>query len=111
MRIELDDCLAADRRRLKSLLRDLKSQQGDRKDKARADFDALAKRSSEAVTARRARLPKPEYDEDLPVNTRRAEIAALIAKHQVVIVCGETGSGKTTQLPKICLELGRGAPA
>ena len=109
MRIDLDDCLAADRRRLKSLLRDLKSQQGDRKDKARADFDALAKRSSEAVTARRARLPKPEYDEDLPVNTRRAEIAALIAKHQVVIVCGETGSGKTTQLPKICLELGRGA--
>jgi ATP-dependent helicase HrpA len=108
MRIELDDCLAADRRRLKSLLRDLK-QPGPRKDKAREDFDALAKRSSEAVTARRARLPKPEYDEDLPVNTRREEIAALIAKHQVVIVCGETGSGKTTQLPKICLELGRGA--
>ncbi|MDQ5947159.1 MAG: ATP-dependent helicase HrpA, partial [Pseudomonadota bacterium] len=108
MRIELDDCLAADRRRLKSLLRDLK-QPGPRKDKAREDFDALAKRSFEAVAARRARLPKPEYDEDLPVNTRRAEIAALIAKHQVVIVCGETGSGKTTQLPKICLELGRGA--
>jgi ATP-dependent helicase HrpA len=108
MRIELDDCLAADRRRLKSLLRDLK-QPGPRKDKARADFDALAKRSSEAVAARRARLPKPEYDEDLPVNTRRAEIAKLIADNQVVIVCGETGSGKTTQLPKICLELGRGA--
>ncbi|MDQ5942793.1 MAG: ATP-dependent helicase HrpA, partial [Pseudomonadota bacterium] len=94
MRIELDDCLAADRRRLKSLLRDLK-QPGPRKDKAREDFDALAKRSFEAVAARRARLPKPEYDEDLPVNTRRAEIAKLIAEHQVLIVCGETGSGKT----------------
>ena len=39
---------------------------------------------------------------------RREEIARLIAAHQVVVLCGETGSGKTTQLPKICLELGRG---
>ena len=109
MRIELDDCLASDRRRLKALLRDLNSAQGAKKDKARADFTALATKSAEIVQKRRARLPKPEYDEDLPVNTRRAEIAKLIAEHQVVIVCGETGSGKTTQLPKICLELGRGA--
>ena len=109
MRIELDDCLASDRRRLKSLLRDLKSAPGAKKYKARADFTALAAKSSEIVQKRCARLPKPEYDEDLPVNTRRAEIAKLIAEHQVVIVCGETGSGKTTQLPKICLELGRGA--
>jgi ATP-dependent helicase HrpA len=108
MRIEIDDCLASDRRRLKSLLRDLKSAQGENKDKARADFTALATKSSEIVQKRRARLPQPEYDEDLPVNTRRAEIAKLIAENQVVIVCGETGSGKTTQLPKICLELGRG---
>src|SRR5690606_10405697 len=49
------------------------------------------------------------FPENLPVSARREEIAAAIAKHQVVIVCGETGSGKTTQLPKICLELGRGA--
>jgi hypothetical protein len=62
--------------------------------------------SRAAVLARQARLPKPEFQEDLPVNERRAEIAELIAKNQVVIVCGETGSGKTTQLPKICLELG-----
>ncbi|MGB1140143.1 MAG: ATP-dependent RNA helicase HrpA [Halioglobus sp.] len=48
------------------------------------------------------------YPEDLPVAARREEIAAAIAEHQVVIVAGETGSGKTTQLPKICLELGRG---
>ena len=57
MRIELDDCLASDRRRLKALLRDLKSAQGAKKDKARADFDALAKRSAEIVQKRRARLP------------------------------------------------------
>lgn len=49
-----------------------------------------------------------EFPESLPVSARRAEIARLIAEHQVVIVCGETGSGKTTQLPKIVLELGRG---
>ncbi|MCR1786531.1 ATP-dependent RNA helicase HrpA [Nocardioides carbamazepini] len=50
------------------------------------------------------------YPPDLPVSTRRDDIAAAIRDHQVVIVAGETGSGKTTQLPKICLELGRGAP-
>lgn len=49
-----------------------------------------------------------EYPEELPVSARREEIARAIQKHQVVIVSGETGSGKTTQLPKICLELGRG---
>ena len=50
-----------------------------------------------------------EYPEALPVSARREEIAAALRTHQVVIVCGETGSGKTTQIPKICLELGRGA--
>ena len=48
------------------------------------------------------------YPPELPVSQRRDDIAAAIAAHQVVIVAGETGSGKTTQLPKICLELGRG---
>ena len=48
------------------------------------------------------------YPDDLPVSARRDDIAAAIRDHQVVIVAGETGSGKTTQLPKICLELGRG---
>jgi len=53
-------------------------------------------------------LPAITYPEDLPVSARRAEIARAVSAHQVVIVSGETGSGKTTQLPKICLELGRG---
>ncbi|HWT54400.1 MAG TPA: ATP-dependent RNA helicase HrpA [Rhodocyclaceae bacterium] len=59
--------------------------------------------------ARLAARPPITYDEALPVTQKRAEIAEAIQKHQVVVVCGETGSGKTTQLPKICLELGRGA--
>jgi ATP-dependent helicase HrpA len=53
-------------------------------------------------------LPPITYPESLPVSARRDEIARALAAHQVVIVCGETGSGKTTQLPKIALELGRG---
>ena len=54
-------------------------------------------------------LPPISFPDELPVSARRDEIAAAIAAHQVVIVSGETGSGKTTQLPKICLALGRGA--
>ncbi|HEX8498438.1 MAG TPA: ATP-dependent RNA helicase HrpA, partial [Actinomycetales bacterium] len=57
---------------------------------------------------RRASVPTLTYPEQLPVSAVRDEIAAAIRDHQVVIVAGETGSGKTTQLPKICLELGRG---
>lgn len=64
------------------------------------------------IAAREARLAamagKIRFPEALPVSARKAEIAAAIAAHPVIIVCGETGSGKTTQLPKICLELGRG---
>ena len=53
-------------------------------------------------------LPPIIFPEELPVSGRRDDIAAVLREHQVIIVCGETGSGKTTQLPKICLELGRG---
>ncbi|MEU7138654.1 ATP-dependent RNA helicase HrpA [Nocardia sp. NPDC046473] len=60
------------------------------------------------IDARRAAVPEIRYPEQLPVTQRREDIAAAIAAHQVVIVAGETGSGKTTQIPKICLELGRG---
>ncbi|WP_066567654.1 ATP-dependent RNA helicase HrpA [Snodgrassella sp. CFCC 13594] len=65
-------------------------------------------RSHAAYLARRTSAPTPHYDGSLPVHDKRAEIKQAIANHPVVIVCGETGSGKTTQLPKICLELGRG---
>jgi ATP-dependent helicase HrpA len=85
---------------------------GLRDPKARAD--ALARlagditRASQRVAARRAAVPAVSYPEELPVSQRKDEIAAAIAGHQVVVVAGETGSGKTTQIPKICLELGRG---
>jgi ATP-dependent helicase HrpA len=63
--------------------------------------------SAEWVRSRRKKLPKVTYP-DLPVGERVDEIKALIEQHQVVIIAGETGSGKTTQIPKICLQAGRG---
>ncbi|HEY2832687.1 MAG TPA: ATP-dependent RNA helicase HrpA [Sporichthyaceae bacterium] len=68
------------------------------------DIEAGAAR----LSARRDSVPSVHYPDDLPISARREQIAAAIAAHQVVIVAGETGSGKTTQIPKICLELGRG---
>ena len=65
-------------------------------------------RSHERYLARLATLPTPTYSGDLPVHEKLAELKQTIAQHQVVIIAGETGSGKTTQIPKICLELGRG---
>lgn len=65
-------------------------------------------RSVSRAELRRRQLPVPSFPSDLPVVARKDEIARAIAEHQVVVVCGATGSGKTTQLPKICLELGRG---
>ncbi len=101
--------LTADARRLHRLRGDMGRAVGAARRAAEAALaDCLAK-SQAAVAARREKLPKPEFHPDLPVNERRDEIAKLISQHQVVIVCGETGSGKTTQLPKICLDLGIGA--
>src|SRR5450432_3774768 len=70
--------------------------------------DRAAAGGAAARAARRAALPPVTYPAELPVSQRRDEIARAIRDHQVVVIAGETGSGKTTQLPKICLELGRG---
>ncbi|WP_320772900.1 ATP-dependent RNA helicase HrpA [Streptomyces sp. CRN 30] len=73
-----------------------------------AEIEAEAAKAEERMAARRGRVPEVRYPEQLPVSQKKDEIAAAIRDHQVVIVAGETGSGKTTQIPKICLELGRG---
>ncbi|MCB1661578.1 MAG: ATP-dependent RNA helicase HrpA [Pseudomonadales bacterium] len=64
--------------------------------------------SCEKTRQRRAALPLVSFPEELPISQKRQEIADAIKKHQVVVIAGETGSGKTTQLPKVCLALGRG---
>ena len=72
---------------------------------------ALKKAIQDSVDRRAQRhslLPNPQYPEQLPVSQKREAILELLQKNQVLILCGETGSGKTTQLPKLCLELGRG---
>src|ERR1700678_2026870 len=63
---------------------------------------------AELRAARRAAMAPISYPAELPVSQRKDELAAAIRDHQVVIIAVETGSGKTTQIPKICLELGRG---
>ncbi|MFJ5558282.1 ATP-dependent RNA helicase HrpA [Streptomyces sp. NPDC093250] len=83
-----------------------------RKPEARAavlgEIEAEVAAAEERMAARRARVPEVRYPEQLPVSQKRDAIAEAIRDHQVVIVAGETGSGKTTQIPKICMELGRG---
>ncbi|MEV6799337.1 ATP-dependent RNA helicase HrpA [Micromonospora rifamycinica] len=79
-----------------------------RRDEALAEIAGEVSRAEARLATRRAAVPTITYPAQLPVSERRDDIAAAIRDHQVVIVAGETGSGKTTQLPKICLELGRG---
>ncbi|GAA2956743.1 ATP-dependent RNA helicase HrpA [Kitasatospora cinereorecta] len=72
------------------------------------EIAAEAGKAAERLAARAARMPALSYPEQLPVSQKKDEILEAIRDHQVVIVAGETGSGKTTQIPKICMELGRG---
>ncbi|MEU6826394.1 ATP-dependent RNA helicase HrpA [Streptomyces atriruber] len=73
-----------------------------------AEISADVEKAAARMAERGSRLPVITYPEQLPVSQKKDEIAEAIRDHQVVIVAGETGSGKTTQIPKICMELGRG---
>jgi len=79
-----------------------------RNPKERERFEKLLEQSSARLKLRRERLPQPAFPEELPVSQRLDDIAAALEKHQVIVICGETGSGKSTQLPKLMLKLGRG---
>ncbi|UCM89339.1 ATP-dependent RNA helicase HrpA [Streptomyces marincola] len=78
------------------------------RDAVLAEIAEAVDEAERRVAARRAAVPRITYPQQLPVSGKKDEILAAIRDHQVVIVAGETGSGKTTQIPKICLELGRG---
>ncbi len=73
-----------------------------------AEIEGEIEKAEERIAVRRSRVPAVTYPEQLPVSQKKDAIAEAIRDHQVVIVAGETGSGKTTQIPKICMELGRG---
>jgi ATP-dependent helicase HrpA len=98
--------MAADAVRLARRMQRARAQRAAPAEWARIAADL--ERSIERVRAREARRPRIAYPPDLPVAQRADEIERVIREHQVVVVCGETGSGKTTQLPKICLAAGRG---
>ncbi|MCL2310184.1 MAG: ATP-dependent RNA helicase HrpA [Proteobacteria bacterium] len=103
---QLSKTLSRDRYRLEARLRRMHKGKSET-----AEGQKLQSEIAQSVTKREARArqkPTVHYPEELPVSQRADEIEALIRAHQVVIVCGETGSGKTTQLPKICLAAGRG---
>ncbi|WP_236176952.1 ATP-dependent RNA helicase HrpA [Pseudomonas qingdaonensis] len=101
----LDHAMIAERHRLRRQLHDLRK----RPDEAKlAQWAARVQASCDQVAARKASVPRIHYDDSLPIAAKRDEIKKVLAAHQVLIIAGETGSGKTTQLPKICLELGRG---
>ncbi|MEU8466686.1 ATP-dependent RNA helicase HrpA [Streptomyces sp. NPDC029006] len=78
------------------------------RDAVLAEIDTEIRSAEDRMAERRSRVPTVTYPEQLPVSQKKDVIADAIRDHQVVIVAGETGSGKTTQIPKICLELGRG---
>ncbi|UHQ54754.1 ATP-dependent RNA helicase HrpA [Microbulbifer sp. YPW16] len=104
------ECMGRDRHRLRKGLDSARRRlrEGKPADRMLAQLERDLGASRALAAARRDKLPTVSWPEELPVVARREEIAKLIAENQVVVVAGETGSGKTTQLPKICLELGRG---
>ncbi|HEX2144959.1 MAG TPA: ATP-dependent RNA helicase HrpA [Glycomyces sp.] len=98
----------ADQRALRRRLREARELDGPARAEAFAKLEADVERKEAALAARAAGVPKIVYPEELPVSQRKDDIFEAIRDNQVVIIAGETGSGKTTQIPKICLELGRG---
>ncbi len=104
LRARLSELTLRDEDRLGRRLQRLKP--GDEAGRERLERDV--EQAAARIERRRAAVPAVSYPEALPVSARREDLLAAIRDHQVVIVAGETGSGKTTQLPKICLELGRG---
>ncbi|HEY8748300.1 MAG TPA: ATP-dependent RNA helicase HrpA, partial [Tepidisphaeraceae bacterium] len=105
----IEQSMLADRHRLRARLQHFHNQARfpdviEKLQRLSADIERSAARRQRRLE----NLPKPSFPADLPVVQRRDEIARAIAENQVIVLSGETGSGKTTQLPKICLELGRG---
>lgn len=106
---QLDTLMLRDRQRFARRLQGVKKVKNP--ESQQAVFQTMTREIAEAaqnVLLREASRPTISYPDNLPVSQKKQDILEAIRDHQVVIVAGETGSGKTTQLPKICMELGRG---
>ncbi|MEN8128622.1 MAG: ATP-dependent RNA helicase HrpA [Pseudomonadota bacterium] len=104
----ISGCMLTDRPALHRRLRRLVKAGAAARTKRLAQLQEDISASHGRLNQRRALLPRLAFPADLPITGKRGDIVQSIIDHQVVIVCGETGSGKTTQLPKMCLEAGRG---
>ncbi|ASJ70416.1 ATP-dependent RNA helicase HrpA [Granulosicoccus antarcticus] len=102
----VDGCVLVDQHKLRRMVKKVATKATDDPETQRFEQRLAASTARRATRAQN--LPTPVYPPELPVVEQREEILEAIKQHQVVILCGETGSGKTTQLPKICLEAGRG---
>ncbi len=108
---DIHQCLTRDQYRLGRKLSRLRGERKRGRDISQP-MQALQQevsRSRDRAEQRRRSLPTVEFPGELPISSRRDDIAAALEQHQVIVVAGETGSGKTTQLPKLCLEMGYGA--
>ena len=107
MRASLDNTLLSDRRALSRALQNLNDRQTD-DPKLLDDWRAKLARAQQKFSSRAAIVPAIRIDDALPIAAKADEIVDMIRKHQVIVLAGETGSGKSTQLPKLCLAAGRG---
>ncbi|TDB96219.1 ATP-dependent RNA helicase HrpA [Actinomadura sp. 7K534] len=109
LRARLPELMLRDQHRLRRRVEGVrKMRDAGRQARVAAEITADVEAAERRVERRRLAVPAITYPEQLPVSRKKDDILAAIRDHQVVIVAGETGSGKTTQIPKICLELGRG---
>jgi ATP-dependent helicase HrpA len=104
----LEHCMLAHRPRFQRRLRELERASPRDIRRRTAQLEADMKASAACASRRSQLVPTPNYPAGLPIVKDKDRISAAIANHKTIIVCGDTGSGKSTQLPKICLELGRG---
>jgi ATP-dependent RNA helicase HrpA len=105
---EIEGVLCKDRAYLKRQLNRLPSTDHNDFNSQYAQIKNRLKKSKEQVTARIESIPSIDYPAELPITSKKDDICAAILENQVVVITGETGSGKTTQIPKMCLEAGRG---
>ncbi len=109
LRQRVNELMLRDQGRLRRRLDGVrKIKNAEARERAVAEITVEVERAEERVAKRQQAVPNITYPGELPIADRRDDIMAAIRHNQVVIVAGETGSGKTTQLPKMCLELGRG---
>ena len=101
----IEQCMLSDRFRFNKTLKSLMANADDTK---LEQLDKNIKNSIQLANSRESSKPNPTFAINLPVNERHDDICKAIEENQVIILCGETGSGKTTQLPKLCLKIGRG---